>query len=185
MYVPCDVRMVQSWSICTVCNKVIMVKSWFITDMETVRNHHSCTGDLARKFAPVVWFFCPSLWRTMANKQLPASIAPGKWRTGAWDWNRCLVCSRSAASTYRCVTRTAAPPEEAMNLLDVLGEGAALWRCLRKHLASADAIFVFCWRFWKTIARGPFWSGRTMRRNAVRIFISGEIVNTMIPGGSM
>ena len=29
-----------------------------------------------------------------------------------------------------------------MDLLDVLGEGAALWRCLRKHLASADAIFV-------------------------------------------
>ena len=86
--------------------------------------------------------FLPVTVAAMANKQLPASIEPEKWRTGAWDWDRCLACSRSAASTHRCVTRTGAPPEEAMDLLDALGESAALWRCLRKHLASADVIFV-------------------------------------------
>ena len=86
--------------------------------------------------------FLPATVTAMANKQLPAGIAPEKWRTGAWDWSRCLACSRSAASTHRCLTRTDPPPENAMDLLDALGESVALWLCLRKHLVAADAIFV-------------------------------------------
>jgi len=85
--------------------------------------------------------FLPVTVAAMANKQFPASIEPEKWRTGAWGWDRCLACSRSAASTHRCVIRTGAPPEEAMDLLGALGESAALWRCLRNRKRSADAIF--------------------------------------------
>ena len=50
------------------------------------------------------------------------------------------------------LTRTGAPPEDAIDLLDARGESAALWLCLRKHLASADAIFVL-----KTLKEHSTW----------------------------
>ena len=78
----------------------------------------------------------------MSNKQLPATINPSKWLAGSWSTEACARYARSTASTNACRVRTAAPPEEAKRLLQELGESAAMWLTLRKHLRVVDAIVI-------------------------------------------
>lgn len=91
----------------------------------------------------------------MANKQLPVGTNRAKWKTGTWDVQKCNAYSRSAASYHRSVARTEPPPWEAQYLLAELGDSAALWLGLRRHLDVVDSIFIL-----RQLAQHSTWKTR-------------------------
>ena len=91
----------------------------------------------------------------MANKQLPVGPNRAKWKTGTWDVQKCNAYSRSAASYHRSVARTEPPPWEAQYLLAQLGDSAALWLGLRRHLDVVDSIFIL-----RQLAQHSTWKTR-------------------------